>query len=73
MNGPAASTSSTAPQLIYANELPATTAVGATGAIKNPRSGPPVTSASGGGGGSDRSDSPMQVGVCVQQSPVASH
>ena len=32
------------------------------------RSGP-----STGGGGGERSDSPMQVGVCVQQSPVASH
>jgi hypothetical protein len=72
MNGPTASSSSSANQLIYANEMPSATgsAVGG-GAIKNSRSGPPqATSASG---SSDRSDSPMQVGVCVQQSPVASH
>lgn len=72
MNGPvvvAAPSSSTAPQLIYANEIPAA-AMTATGAIKNSRTAnQPPTSA----GGSDRSDSPMQVGVCVQQSPVASH
>jgi dual specificity tyrosine-phosphorylation-regulated kinase 1 len=73
MNGPTAtSSSSSANQLIYANEMPsATGSAGSSGAIKNSRSGPPqATSASG---SSDRSDSPMQVGVCVQQSPVASH
>lgn len=73
MNGPAVSSSSSN-QLIYANEMPLAAGAAVSsggGAIKNSRPGPQL--ATSGSGSSDRSDSPMQVGVCVQQSPVASH
>lgn len=68
MSASSSSATSAAPQLIYANEIPAKMTT--TASLKNALSGPTTASASG---SSDRSDSPMQVGVCVQQSPVASH
>lgn len=80
MNGPGSSSSTSSSSVAgVAQQHHGAGATGSDPSTSSSTSAPKSsTSRSGAPGGasasgSDRSDSPMQVGVCVQQSPVASH